>query len=87
MPRDEGCCRVCGYQPGTEPWGEDGTVASFDLCACCGVEFGYQDSLPEGARRFRGRWLASGAQWSDRRIEHDGLRTEERLTRVPAGYR
>lgn len=56
-------CRVCGFQQAAPPWGDDGTTPSFEICDCCGVEFGYEDATRESAVRFRQRWLASGAPW------------------------
>ena len=61
-------CRVCGLEHSADdpvdlPWGEDEKFPSFWFCACCGVEFGYQDCLPEPARRFRSLWLERGAPW------------------------
>ena len=45
------CCRVCGwYMEGYLPYGEDGSLPTFDMCDCCGVEFGYQDCQPSAAR-------------------------------------
>jgi hypothetical protein len=48
-------CRVCGYLYEEEdasalPWGGDGENPTFAFCIFCGVEFGYQDATPEGAR-------------------------------------
>jgi hypothetical protein len=37
---------------------------TFWFCSCCGVEFGYQDATPAGARRFRSERLQRGATWS-----------------------
>jgi hypothetical protein len=56
-------CRVCGYKPEDPPWGEDGQTPLFDLCDCCGVEYGYEDSTPAGARIYREKWIKSGAPW------------------------
>ncbi len=40
-------CRVCGLDHHPDmPWGEDGQLPSFDICLCCGVQFGYGDSHP-----------------------------------------
>lgn len=35
-------CRVCGLYLGYQPWGEDGKTPSYEICPCCGVEFGYE---------------------------------------------
>lgn len=78
-------CRVCGYYTDFLIWGEDGRTASFGICPCCEVEWGYEDALPEGARAYREAWLTAGATWAQPE-EHDGLTTEERLEHVPPGY-
>lgn len=53
-------CRVCGYLPPSPPWGESGKEPSFEICPCCGVEWGYEDALDAGVVRFRSCWLAQG---------------------------
>ena len=59
------CCRVCGFEYANYyPWGEDGNSASYDVCDCCGCEFGYDDD--EGARGkgvlvYRQEWFNKGA--------------------------
>jgi len=60
-------CRVCGFidADGELPWGKDGGSPTFDYCACCGVEFGYQDSDYESMKAYRRRWLHGGAKWDD----------------------
>lgn len=76
-------CRVCGYDASEWlPWGEDGRFGSFDICPCCNVEWGYEDSTFESTADFRAEWIRSGAKWSDRRIPPDGLGTHERLKRA-----
>ncbi len=78
-------CRVCGYRSDEAPWGDDGRSPSFDLCPCCGVEWGYQDLVATAAEQFQARWLAEGAPWRDRKVPADGLATEERLRRIGVG--
>lgn len=56
-------CRVCGLQQEDFPWGKDGKTPTFDICNCCGVEFGYEDITVESTSRFRDAWLANGAHW------------------------
>lgn len=51
-------CRVCGLDHYPEwPWGEDGKDASFDICASCGAEFGYDDETPESCHVARKHWV------------------------------
>jgi hypothetical protein len=80
-------CHVCGYRPeGEPPYLQDGG-GTFAYCPCCGVEWGYQDSLPAGARRFREAWLAGGAPWSQPELRPDDWDLQEQLTHVPEAYR
>ena len=39
-------CRVCGAEQPEAPWGDDGETPTYDICNCCGVEFGYEVSWP-----------------------------------------
>lgn len=53
-------CRICGYSDETfYPWGTDGKTPSFDICPCCNVEFGYEDSQKKGIIRYREKWIKS----------------------------
>lgn len=36
-------CRICGYRLGFEPWGDDEKTPTYEICPCCGVEFGNED--------------------------------------------
>jgi len=58
-------CRVCGLRQDEPIWGVDGQKATFDICACCGCEFGYEDCLPEAVRSNREKWIESGGAWFD----------------------
>ena len=57
-------CPVCGYQHLSQPPYDGHGCASFDICPCCGTEFGYDDSSAthEVLRR---RWIgATGEEGS-----------------------
>jgi hypothetical protein len=80
-------CRVCGLPQDTPPWGEDRMSASFDICPCCGVEFGYEDATPIAAKNYRQQWIAGGAKWlsaKDRPSEWD---LENQLAQIPGRFR
>jgi len=79
-------CRVCGYESEHPPWGGDGKSPIFDFCPCCGVEHGYQDATPIGARNYRAKWLRSGAKWEDTDVMPDGWDVEEQLVNVPCEF-
>lgn len=64
MPNEPSlCCRVCGLYLEEDPWGEDLRSPTHEICACCGVQFGYEDSLPAGIVSYRQRWIDGGCAW------------------------
>ncbi|MBP5789708.1 MAG: hypothetical protein J6W29_05695 [Neisseriaceae bacterium] len=58
------CCRVCGLEyTNYYPWGEDGQSATYDICDCCGCEFGYDDdenASGKGVFVYRQEWFDKG---------------------------
>ena len=40
-------CKVCGYKLSFESWGDDGNTPTYEICPCCGVEFGNEDYTAE----------------------------------------
>lgn len=38
-------------------------MPTFEICSCCGVEFGYEDIAIAGIVRFRNAWIARGKEW------------------------
>ena len=80
-------CRVCGLLFVEPPWGSDGKTPSYEFCSCCGVEFGYQDSLPSGAQAFRRKWLADGAHWREPAMKPIEWRLDEQLQNVPTRFK
>jgi hypothetical protein len=51
-------CRVCGLDQSPDlPWGENGDHASFNICSCCGVEFGYEDDSVQNCLSVRRHWV------------------------------
>jgi hypothetical protein len=80
-------CRVCGWLLREPPWGVDGRTPLFDYCPCCGVEFGYQDATPSGARSYRERWMARGAPWNDLTERPSDWSLDAQLGEVPDKFR
>lgn len=63
MPNNN-VCKICGLEFGDfYPWGEYGDLASFDICPCCGVEWGYEDCNEESSIRYRTSWINNGMNW------------------------
>jgi len=62
-------CPVCGYDGLIEPaW--QGNLSSFEICPCCGTQFGYHDSIHDDPERLAERhmelrqaWIAGGMRW------------------------
>jgi hypothetical protein len=80
-------CRVCGLRQADPPWGEDGRTPTYEICSCCGVEFGYEDSRPESVRRYRTEWIRKGAEWftpQDRPAVWD---MEQQFNNIPPEFR
>jgi len=77
-------CPVCGWPELDEPpRGKDG-VASFEICPCCGFEFGFDDD--DQGRSFaqaRAQWIAGGMQWwSGSRPAPHGWNATQQLARA-----
>lgn len=80
-------CRVCELIQGEEPWGENGENPNFDICDCCGTEFGYQDCTKESVKANRKRWLEGGANWSVLKEKPKDWDIEKQLQNIPANYK
>lgn len=52
-------CPVCGFSALFAP------PADFEICPCCGTEFGYDDDRYSHLQ-LRSRWMARGAPWFSR---------------------
>jgi hypothetical protein len=56
---NEHTCPVCGYS------GEvDFRPRDYQICACCGTEFGYDDRVLTNDQ-LRAQWLSKGCPWFD----------------------
>lgn len=61
-------CPVCGYAGLTEPPYDDHECASFDICASCGTEFGYDDTS-HSHEELRRAWIDAGALWHSQKVK------------------
>lgn len=80
-------CRVCVLDYDQSPWGPDDRSPDYSLCACCGVQFGYEDYTPDAARQYRATWLAGGAGWFYPNVRPQHWLINEQLHQVPGRYR
>ncbi|TWV06061.1 hypothetical protein FQ707_14610 [Bacteroidaceae bacterium HV4-6-C5C] len=79
-------CRVCGLYITTKPWGNDGQNPTFEICPCCGVEFGNEDYSLDSIRNFRKEWLGKGAPWFDPKQKPLNWKLEDQLQSIPDDY-
>ena len=87
MRNDKNHCRVCGYLLEDPPWGDTGTNPSFEICPCCGVEFGYEDCTLDAIRAYRKKWLDAGAEWFDADERPDNWNVEAQIGLIPVRYK
>lgn len=76
-------CRVCGFVHSFFPWREDNITASFEICDCCGVEFGYEDCTLTAIKSYRQEWLKNGAQWFHGEYKPSGWSLDKQLMNIP----
>lgn len=76
-------CRVCGLDQQEYPWGEDNDSPTFDICACCGAEFGYHDCTLEGIREHRKRWLSNNGKWAEEAAKPSNWSLKEQMKNIP----
>jgi hypothetical protein len=84
---EDNFCTICGLDQGEPPWGENGQTPSFVICECCGVEFGYEDCLLEGIRKYRNEWLQAGSQWHEPKYKPLNWNLDEQLQQINQLYR
>lgn len=60
-------CPVCGYPDLDEPAYDPITSApSYDICPCCGCEYGYSAPITEaGKEHFLRNWIRFKTPWHD----------------------
>ena len=80
-------CRVCGWDHGDYIWGASGDEASFEICECCGTEFGYEDSTVESTRNKRREWIMQGLKWFKPKSMPNDWKFEDYKLFIPEKYR
>ncbi len=83
MSSNKFVCRVCGNPQADPPWGEDNQSPTYEICDCCGVEFGYGDCTPKAIKVFRDRWLVTGGNWKYPKYKPDNWSLEEQMKNIP----
>ncbi len=80
-------CPTCGYPNLDEPaWDPVSSEPSFNICPCCGCEFGYNDAKPEGRSEYRIKWLHEGAFWFQPKLKPANWNLKEQLRGIGIDY-
>ena len=79
-------CRVCGLYIETLPWGEDGNSPTYEICPCCGVEFGYEDYTAESAKQYREKWIHEGANWFQPKQQPENWDRQQQSKNIPDNF-
>lgn len=60
-------CPVCGYDKlNEEPYDDDGNP-SYEICNCCGFEFGYDEG--KDFANYQEKWIKNGAVWFNTQVK------------------
>lgn len=71
-------CRICGYRSENPPWGEDGITPSYELCDCCGAQFGKDDVSSEIINEYRQQWVSKGSKWFNKKAKPNSSFTSDK---------
>lgn len=58
-------CPVCGFDGLKEPPYNKDNQPSYEVCPCCGFEFGFDssDTTEDSYKAYRQEWITNGAKW------------------------
>jgi hypothetical protein len=63
-------CPVCGFPGLSDPPRTEANGGSYEICACCGFEFGVTDEdIGYSYEAWRKKWIAGGMHWRSGGIE------------------
>ena len=79
-------CRVCGYYIDDLPWGKDGNCPTYEICPCCGVEFGNEDCSKESTKQYIEKWINEGAKWFEPEEKPKNWNKEEQFINIPQEF-
>jgi hypothetical protein len=79
-------CRVCGLHIADFPWGEFGNCPTYEICSCCGVEFGNEDYTVESTKLYREKWKSDGYNWFESTEKPEKWDMEEQFRSIPREF-
>ena len=83
MNLDKYFCKVCGLYTETDSWGEDGLTPTYEICSCCGVEFGNEDYTLDSIKEYRNKWIKNGANWFIKKDQPIDWDIEKQMKQIP----
>ena len=61
---------------------EPSLFSFFDICPCCGVEFGNEDYTEESLKEYRAKWISEGAHWFDPKLQPQNWSMQEQISNI-----
>lgn len=76
-------CPICGYPELKEPPYDSYGGPSYEICPCCGFEFGFDDgSGGISYDDYRKKWIETGARWFTKNLKPKNWKYEEQLKNI-----
>ena len=82
LKNDLSICRICGLRQPDQPSGDDRKTPTHNICDCCGVEFGSEDTDAMAIELWRTKWVEGGAVWWQPKLRPPDWDLEEQLGRL-----
>jgi len=83
-------CRICGFlYDDYYPWGENGNTPDYEMCACCGGEFGFDDDIHacgKPIQEYRSKWIDEGANFYNPSKRPENWNLEVQLGNIPEEF-
>ena len=73
------CCPVCGYDGLNEPPYDGDGNPSYEICNCCGYEFGFDK---QNFDEYRLKWLSGGTKWFNPKAQPEYWTPLKQLLRI-----
>lgn len=78
-------CPVCGFEGLKEPPFTKDNDPSFEVCSCCGFEFGFDgDNSLDCFTTYRKHWISEGTPWFNPKLKPKDWDYKKQLENVQA---
>lgn len=85
--RGERICRICGLEYDSNIVRDEFGEPTFNICDCCGVEFGYEDITIKSVIHYRCYWLNElKAKWFIPKYKPNKWDINKQLENIPKQY-